>query len=138
MPLECDDFAFRKVNWLLPLRRGRWLGFRLTAKLPLSKTKPNCWRSLRSTFYTENTLIKVFCEPKDFETVGDSKKIIYQFYCGKSETVYFSEPLNFKNWLIYLAVLYNFLSRRSPTSTLFQWVRIFSINKRDIIIYIAW
>ena len=46
MPLECDDFVFRKVNWPLPLRRGRWVGFRLTAKLPLSVTKPNCRRSL--------------------------------------------------------------------------------------------
>ena len=39
---ECDDFVFRKVNWPLPLRWGRWVGFRLTTKLP----KPNCWRSL--------------------------------------------------------------------------------------------
>ena len=47
MPLECDDFVFRKVNWPLPLRRGGWVGFRLTAKLSLSVTKPNCRRSLR-------------------------------------------------------------------------------------------
>ena len=46
MLLECDDFAFRKVNWPLPLRTGGWVGFRLTVKLPLSVTKPNCRRSL--------------------------------------------------------------------------------------------
>ena len=38
MPLESDDFVFRKVNWPLPLRRGIWMGFRLRAKLPLSVT----------------------------------------------------------------------------------------------------
>ena len=42
MPLECDDFVFRKVNSPLPLRRGGWVVFRLTAKLPLSVTRPNC------------------------------------------------------------------------------------------------
>ena len=46
MPLEGDDFVFRKVNWPLPLRRGWWEGFRLTIKLPLSEIKPNCWSSL--------------------------------------------------------------------------------------------
>ena len=46
MSLECDDFVFGKVNWPLPLRRGGWVGFRLTAKLPLSETRPNCRRSL--------------------------------------------------------------------------------------------
>ena len=40
MSLECDDFVFRKVNRPLPLRTGGWLGFRLTAKLPLSVTNP--------------------------------------------------------------------------------------------------
>ena len=46
MPLKCGDFVFRKVNWSLPLRRCRWVGFRLTAKLPLSVMKPNWRRSL--------------------------------------------------------------------------------------------
>ena len=46
MPLERDDFVFRKVNWHLPLRRGGWVGFKLTAKLPLSVTKTNCRRPL--------------------------------------------------------------------------------------------
>ena len=46
MLLGCDDFTFRKVNWPLPLRRGRGVGFRLTVKLPLGVTKPNCRRSL--------------------------------------------------------------------------------------------
>ena len=26
MPLECDNFVFRKVNWPLSLRRGGWVG----------------------------------------------------------------------------------------------------------------
>ena len=49
MPLECDDFASRKVNWPLPLRSG-WVGFRFTAKLPLIVTKPNCSRSLKFNY----------------------------------------------------------------------------------------
>ena len=50
MPIGCDDFVFRKVNWPLPLSRGGWVGFRLTAKLPLSMTKPNCRCSLTIIF----------------------------------------------------------------------------------------
>ena len=46
MPLECDDYVFWKVNWPLPLRRSRWVDFRLTAKLSLSVTKPNFRRSV--------------------------------------------------------------------------------------------
>ena len=53
MPLEWDDFVLRKVNWPLPLRRGEWVGFSLTAKLLLSVTRPNCRRSLR-------TLLSIF------------------------------------------------------------------------------
>ena len=52
MSLECDDFVFRKVNWPLPLRRGGWVGCRLTAKLPLSVTKPNCRRYLNSFHFS--------------------------------------------------------------------------------------
>ena len=51
MPLECDDFVFRKVNWPLPLNRGGSVGFRLTAKLPLSVTKSNCRRPLIQTLF---------------------------------------------------------------------------------------
>ena len=40
-------FFFRKVIWPLPLRRGEWMGFKLTAKLTLSVTKPNCRRTLK-------------------------------------------------------------------------------------------
>ena len=51
MPLGCDDFVFRKVNWPLPLRKRGWVGFRLTAKLPLYVTKPNCRRSLTRKYF---------------------------------------------------------------------------------------
>ena len=40
-----------KVNWALPLRRCGWVGFRLTIKLPLSVTKPHCWRFLSISVY---------------------------------------------------------------------------------------
>ena len=50
MLLECDNFVFRKVNWPLLLRRGGSVGFRLTAKWPLSVTKPNCQHSLMQKF----------------------------------------------------------------------------------------
>ena len=60
MPLECDDFVFRKVNRPLPLRRGGWVGFRLMAKLPLSVTKPNCRRSLTLTNKVNHKQISAF------------------------------------------------------------------------------
>ena len=43
---KCDDFVFGKENWPLPIRRGRWVVFRLMAKLLLSMMKPNCRCSL--------------------------------------------------------------------------------------------
>ena len=67
MPLECYDFVFRKVIWPLPLRRGGWVGFRLTAKLPLSETKSNFRRSLNIciTFVKiETLLLKIFFRAK--------------------------------------------------------------------------
>ena len=49
MSLECDNFVFKNVNWLLLLRRGVWVGFRLPTKLLLTVMKPNCRRSLSSS-----------------------------------------------------------------------------------------
>ena len=74
MPLECDDFVFRKVNWPLPLRRGRWVGFRLMAKLPLSMTKPN-WRCSLSECSENNSkkLQKINTECTNSKTYIASK-----------------------------------------------------------------
>ena len=65
MPLECDNFVFRKVNWPLPLRRNGWLGFRLTAKLPLSVAKPIFQRSLiiwTISLWYQRSRIRVVCK----------------------------------------------------------------------------
>ena len=50
IPLECDNFVFRKVNWPLPLRSSGWVGFSLMSKLLLSVMKTNCWCSLSSNY----------------------------------------------------------------------------------------
>ena len=73
MPLECDNFVFRKVNWPLSLRRGGWVGFRLTAKLPLSETKSNCQRSLNICIIfvkIEILLLKIFFRAKGLFTTA--------------------------------------------------------------------
>ena len=114
MPLECEDFVFRKINWPLPLRRGRWVGYRLTAKLPLSVTKPICRRSL--TFIIYNMTGK-FCR--------HHKSRLYAIYFG-----FLSEYLSLNLYqtahqlilclilsAIFLLIPFAFLISLSPTMT---------------------
>ena len=44
-----------------------------------------------STFYTENTLRKLLCKPKDRVATEDKNHIIYEINCSNIETVYFGE-----------------------------------------------
>ena len=39
MPLEWDDFVFRKVNWPLPLRRVRWVGFDVNGQIAIKRNE---------------------------------------------------------------------------------------------------
>ena len=46
---------------------------------------------IRSTFYTENTLLKLLCKPKDLVATEDKTNIVYEIDCSNCEAVYFSE-----------------------------------------------
>ena len=47
---------------------------------------------IRSTFYTENTLRKLLCKPKDRVATEDKNNIVYQNDHSNCEAVYFGEP----------------------------------------------
>ena len=44
---------------------------------------------IRSTFYTESTLPKLLCKPKDQVATEDKNKIVYQIDCSNCEAAYF-------------------------------------------------
>ena len=46
---------------------------------------------IRSTFYTENTLLKLLCKPKDQVATEDKNNIVYEIDCSNCEAVYFGE-----------------------------------------------
>ena len=46
---------------------------------------------IRSTFYTENTLCKLLCNPKDRVATEDKNNIIYEIDFSNCEAVYFGE-----------------------------------------------
>ena len=46
---------------------------------------------IRSTFYTENTLCKLFCRPKDGVATKYKNNIVYEIDCSNCEAVYFRE-----------------------------------------------
>ena len=46
---------------------------------------------IRSTFYTESTLRKLLCKPKDPVAKEDKNNIIYEINCINCEAVYFGE-----------------------------------------------
>ena len=48
---------------------------------------------IRSTFYTERTLHKLLCKPKDWVTTED-KNNIYKIDCSNSEVIYFGNDLS--------------------------------------------
>ena len=53
---------------------------------------------IRSIFYTEKTLCKLLCKPKDQVATEDKNKIVYQIDCSNCEAVCFSESkMVFKN-----------------------------------------
>ena len=46
---------------------------------------------IRSTFYTENNLHKLFFKPKNRVATEDKNKIVYETDCSNCETVYFDQ-----------------------------------------------
>ena len=46
---------------------------------------------IRSTFYTENTLRKLLCIPKDRVATKDKNNIVYEIDCSDCEVVFFGE-----------------------------------------------
>ena len=62
-------------------------------------TSKKLWRllrshKLRSFFYTESTLRKLLCKPKDLVATEDKKNIVYEIDFSKCEVVYF----DLSNW----------------------------------------
>ena len=47
---------------------------------------------IRSTFYTESTLLKLLCKPKDRVATEDKNNMVYEIDCTNCEPVYFDEP----------------------------------------------
>ena len=43
------------------------------------------------TFYTENTLHKLLCKPKDWLPTEDKNNIVYSVDCSNFQAVYFGE-----------------------------------------------
>ena len=50
---------------------------------------------IRSTFYTESTLCKLLCKPKDQVAAEYKNNIAYQINCSNCEVVYFGESKRF-------------------------------------------
>ena len=46
---------------------------------------------IRSTFYTEMTLSKLLCKPKDPVATEDKNNIVYEIDCSNCQAVYFGE-----------------------------------------------
>ena len=46
---------------------------------------------IRSTFYTEMTLRKLLCKPKDRVATEDKNNIVYEIDCSNCQAVYFGE-----------------------------------------------
>ena len=46
---------------------------------------------MKSTFYTESTLRKLLCKPRDQVVTEDKNKIVYEIDCSNWEAVYFGE-----------------------------------------------
>ena len=49
------------------------------------------FHKIRSTFYTESTLRKLLCKPKDRLATEDKNNIVYEIDCSNCEAVYFGE-----------------------------------------------
>ena len=46
---------------------------------------------IKTTFYTESSLLKLFCKPKDRVATEDKNNIVYEIDCSICESVYFGE-----------------------------------------------
>ena len=70
---------------------------RMSINLPyVEGTSEKLWRILRShkirsPLYTETTLRKLLCKPKDPVAIEDKNNIVYEIDCSNCEAVYFGE-----------------------------------------------
>ena len=48
-------------------------------------------QKIRSTYYTENTLHKLLCNPKDRVSTKDKNKVAHEIDCSKWKAVYIGE-----------------------------------------------
>ena len=68
--------------------------------LYVEDTSEKLWRILRShkirsTLYTENTVRKLLCKPKNRIATEDKNNIVYEIDCSNCEAVYFGESKRF-------------------------------------------
>ena len=49
------------------------------------------FHKIRSTFYTESTLCKLLCKPKDQVAIGDKNNIVYETDCNNCGAIDFGE-----------------------------------------------
>ena len=71
-------------------KEGRWLDFawRKTSE----KLRRILWsHKIRSTFYTDKTLCKVLCKPKDRVATEDKNNIVHEIECSNCQAVYLGE-----------------------------------------------
>ena len=70
--------------------------------LYVEDTSEKLWRILRShkirsTLYTENTVRKLLCKPKNRIATEDKNNIVYEIDCSNCEAVYFGESKRSKD-----------------------------------------
>ena len=77
-----------KMSWKLLYVQGN------SEKLRLILRSQN----IRSTFYTESTLHKLLCKPKDLVDTENKNNIIYKIDCSNCEVFYFGESKRSLKW----------------------------------------
>ena len=60
-------------------------------KVPVKYYDVYSSRKIRSTFYTEKTLRKLLCKPKDRVATEDKNNIFYEIDCSNCQAVFFGE-----------------------------------------------
>ena len=48
-------------------------------------------QKMRSTYYTDSTLNKLFCKPNDRVATEDKNNIVYEIDCGNCKAIYFGK-----------------------------------------------
>ena len=89
-----DDHSLPQSNQLMQATGIQEEEIRMSINLPnVEGTSEKLWHILRShkirsTFYTENTLHKLLCKPKDRVATEDKNNIVYEIDCSNCEAVH--------------------------------------------------